>query len=323
MNYDHTGILFMHSMVRSFKWNLILSVIMWVCFAPSAQAQTKNGFDLSGASINKNEIFSGGPSRDGIPSIDRPKFIAQNKVDYLRDEDIVIGLVRGDTARAYPTRILVWHEIVNDVIGEDVVAVTYCPLCGTAMVFDRKINGKVLTFGVSGLLYQSDVLLYDRESESLWSQLAMKAVSGPAVGKDLTWLLSEHLTWKAWREKYPHGKVLSIDTGYKRNYQMDAYASYFSSEKTMFPVPHTRKELPDKTWVIGVVIDGMAKAYPISDLPNNAIEDKVGGKQIVVRYDAEKRYPQITGPEGEQILTVMVFWFAWQAFYPKTDLWKP
>lgn len=297
---------------------------MWTFFSPGAQGQTKNGFALSDASINKKEIVSGGLPRDGIPSIDRPKFIALKNVDYLHDDDIVIGLVRGNTARAYPTRILVWHEIVNDVIGEDAVAVTYCPLCGTAMVFGRKIDGKVRSFGGSGLLYRSDVLMYDRESESLWSQLAMKAVSGPAVGMELTWLPSEYLTWKAWREKYPHGEVLSTDSGYARNYGGEAYASYSSSEKTLFSVPHTREELSNKTWVIGVVIDGKAKAYPVSDLPtDNAIEDKVGSKQVIVRYDAEKRYPQITDPEGEQMPSVLVFWFAWQAFYPKTNLWKP
>ena len=324
MNHDHAGIPLMHFMGRNFGLAASFTVIMWVCFAPQGNAQTKNGFDLSKASISKKEILSGGPPRDAIPSIDRPKFIDVERVDYLSDDDIVIGLVRGDTARAYPTRILIWHEIVNDVIGGDAVAVTYCPLCGTAMVFGRKINGKMRTFGVSGLLYRSDVLMYDRESESLWSQLAMEAVSGPAVGTKLTWLPSEHATWKAWREKYPHGEVLSTDTGYVRNYAGEAYASYFASEKTMFPVPHTRKELSNKTWVIGVVVDGKAKAYPVSDLPaDKAIEDKVGGKKLVVRYDAGKRYPNITGPEGEQMPSVMVFWFAWQAFYPKTDLWKP
>lgn len=322
MNNNHKSISLIDSFGKHFKLTALFLVIMLICFVSGVQA--KNGFDLSKVSIDKDEIFFGGPPRDGIPSIDRPEFIIASKVDYLHDDDIVIGLVRGDTARAYPTRILVWHEIVNDVIGEDAVAVTYCPLCGTAMVFKRKINGKVRSFGVSGLLYRSDVLMYDRESESLWSQLAMKAVSGPAVGKELTWLPSEHITWKAWREKYPKGQVLSTNTGYHRNYGENAYASYFSSDKTMFPVPHTRKELPNKAWVLGVVIDGKAKAYPINDLPsNNAIKDKVGNKQVVVRYDAKKRFPQITGPKGEQIPSVMVFWFAWQAFYPETDLWKP
>ncbi len=313
--------------IHSMNKNFILSAffpILFACYANGLQAQTMNGFDLSNTSINQKEIVSGGPPRDGIPSIDRPKFIAVNKVDYLHDDDIVIGLVRGDTARAYSTRILVWHEIVNDVIGEDAVAVTYCPLCGTAMVFERRVGGRLRTFGVSGLLYRSDVLMYDRESESLWSQLAMKAISGPAVGTKLTWLPSEYLTWKTWREKYPHGEVLSTDTGYNRNYSGEAYSSYFASDKTMFPVPHTRMELRNKALVIGVIIDGNAKAYPVKDLPTgHAIKDKVKSKQIVIHYDADKRYPQIVGPEGEQIPYVMVFWFAWQAFYPNTDLWRP
>ena len=313
----------MQRLSKRFRTTVLFSILVWPVFVPGIQAQTNNGFDLSNASIDRLEILSGGPSRDGIPSIDHPQFIPANQVNYLHDNDIVVGLVSKNTVRAYTTRILVWHEIVNDVIAGETIAVTYCPLCGTAMVFDRKIDGKVRTFGVSGLLYRSDVLMYDRESESLWSQLAMRAVSGPAVGKQLRWLPSEHLTWKAWREKYPHGEVLSLDTGYKRNYSGEAYSSYFSSDKTMFPVPHTRLELPDKALVIGTIIDGKAKAYPVKDLPtDHAIKDWVANKQVVIRYDADKQNPQIIGPKGQQIPYVMVFWFAWQAFYPETDLWE-
>lgn len=305
---------------------IINIMFMWVCtnsLSFADQALTKNGFDLSNASINIEDIFSGGPPRDGIPSIDKPKFIDVHKVDFLQDDDIVIGLVRGQKARAYPTRILVWHEIVNDVINGDAVAVTYCPLCGTAMVFDRNIAEQSRTFGVSGLLYQSDVLMYDRESESLWSQLAMKSISGSEVGRKLTWLPSDYLTWKAWREKHPKGEVLSTETGFNRNYKSKAYSSYFASDQTMFPVPHTRKELSKKAWVIGVIIDGQAKAYPINKLSTDIfIEDKLGSKQIIIKYDAEQHYPQIIDQNGEQIPSVLVFWFAWQAFYPNTNLWE-
>jgi hypothetical protein len=313
------------------KWVLVYgrlavfcAIMICVCSVSATQAQTRNGFDLSGLTLDLKELRSGGPPRDGIPSIDRPKFIPQGRVDYLRDDDIVIGLVRGNIARAYPTRVLIWHEIVNDMIGKEAVAVTYCPLCGTAMVFGRTIDGTQRTFGVSGLLYRSDVLMYDRETESLWSQLAMKAVSGPAVGKALPWLPSEHLTFKAWREKYPKGQVLSTDTGVRRNYQANAYASYFASDKTMFPVPHTRKELSNKTRVIGVVVDGKAKAYVLTDLSSGkTVKDTVADKQIAVRYDTEKQFPQVTNLTGDPIPSVVVFWFAWQAFYPDTALWKP
>ena len=310
-------------LARCFGTFTISSVILLSALNNELMAQTKNGFDLSNASINKEEIFSGGPPRDGIPSIDQPKFIPVEKVDYLKDDDIVIGLVRGETARAYPTRILVWHEIVNDTIEGEAVAVTYCPLCGTAMVFEREIDGKELTFGVSGLLYHSDVLMYDRESESLWSQLAMKAVTGKAKGKELKWLPSAHITWKAWRDQHPNGEVLSTDTGYRRDYGGEAYSSYFSSGEPMFPVPQTRGELTNMEWVIGIVVDGKAKAYPAKELPkDHAIEDNLGSKQFIVSYDHKNRHPQVIGSDGKVISSVMVFWFAWQAFYPRTELWE-
>lgn len=299
-------------------------VIFLTCHSQSVQAQSMNGFDLSRSSISIDEIFAGGPPRDGIPAIDQPSFIRANQVDFLSDEDIVIGLLHGDTARAYPLRILVWHEIVNDVIGETPVAVTYCPLCGTGMVFDRTVGGTVRTFGVSGLLFQSDVLMYDRESESLWSQLAMKAVSGSTVGQALVWLPSEHMTWKAWRKIYPQGEVLSTDTGYNRNYGGEAYAAYFASDQPLFPVPHTRQELPHMAWVIGVIIDGESKAYPVNEFPESGtIKDEIGKTRIVVRYNAKSRHPQVTNSQGDTIPSVMVFWFAWQAFYPQTKLWIP
>ncbi len=292
--------------------------------ATAANAQTMNGFDLSGATVERSEILSGGPGRDGIPSIDDPKFVAAGEVDYLLDDDMVIGVVRGNDARAYPLRILVWHEIVNDLIGGEALAVTYCPLCGTVMVFDRRAGGTTRTFGVSGLLYRSDVLMYDRETESLWSQLAMEAVSGPAVGTKLEWMPSEQSTWKAWRGKYPGGRVLSTDTGHRRNYAARAYASYFDSDRTMFPVPRNRTELKEKAWVVGIIVNGQAKAYPVDLLSaKKAVRDTVGGVKIAVRYDPEKQHLKVTGPEGDDIPSLTAFWFAWQAFYPETDLWKP
>ena len=290
--------------------------------AATAAAEYKNGFDLSKALVPPERILHGGPPRDGIPAINNPNFVPIAAVDFLHADDIVIGIKHNGTARAYPTRILIWHEIVNDRIGEHVFAVTYCPLCGTAMVFDRNLNGKVRQFGVSGLLYQSDVLMYDRESESLWSQLALRAVSGAAAGTTLTWLPSDHLTWAAWKKQHPDGEVLSIDTGYKRDYNASAYADYFASDTVMFPVPQTRKEFANKAWVIGVLINGAAKAYPIDTLPpDTVIRDSVGGKTIQVRYNANARQPIVTDDKGEAVAAVLVFWFAWQAFYPATAVW--
>ncbi len=298
-------------------------VIIFIFTSTQTFAVTKNGFDLSNSIIDENKILSGGPSKDGIPSIDNPKFIDVKDVRYLKDDDIIIGLDHNGIQKAYPTRILVWHEIANDTIDDLHVAVTYCPLCGTAMVFDRDIDGKLISFGVSGLLYQSDVLMYDRETNSLWSQLAMKSVSGKSVGSKLKWLPSAHLTWKAWKTKYPNSKVLSLDTGYHRNYNATPYGNYINSDDVMFPVPKNRDDLSNKTWVVGVIIDGVAKAYDISKLPDKKeIKDKIGKTQIIIKYDKEKNHPKITTVDKKEVASVLVYWFAWQAFYPNTELLK-
>ncbi len=303
---------------------LILSTLIIATLSVDVQAQSKNGFDLSNTSIKKSEIISGGPRRDGIPSINHPKFIEAKKVNYLKDSDIVIGLTRGNITRAYPTRILVWHEIVNDIIDNDPVVITYCPLCGTGMVFKRQINGKLVSFGVSGLLYRSDVLMYDRKTNSLWSQLLMKAVSGTAIGTTLEWLPSEYSTWKAWRQKYPNGKVLSLETGYTRDYRSGGvYADYRSSNNIMFPVPQTRHELSNKELVIGVILNGKAKAYPIKSFSEKSVvKDTLANRSIVIRYNKTKKSHEIVDNKGKQIPSVLVYWFAWQAFYPHTELWK-
>jgi len=234
--------------------------------AAKAASNRMNGFDLSNAVIPEEEIRSGGPSRDDIPSIDHPKFIAPAAADYMKDDDEVVSITMDGETRAYPLRILVWHEVVNDEIAGQPIAVTYCPLCGTAVVFSRTVGDRTLEFGVSGLLFQSDVLLYDRETESLWSQLEMMSVAGPLVNTQLKWLPSQQLTWSAWQEKFPEGNVLSTETGFGRNYQGNAYASYKKSPKAMFPVPENRTELEQKEWVIGVIHEGMARAYPIQVL---------------------------------------------------------
>ncbi|GLQ74223.1 DUF3179 domain-containing protein [Vibrio penaeicida] len=307
--------------MRLYRRNgLLYTCLLLLSF--QAYSLSLNGFELAGATIDSSEILHGGPPRDGIPSIDQPKFIPASKVDYLQKDDIVIGVEVNGVARAYPTRILVWHEIVNDRIKNTPFTVTYCPLCGTGMVFDARVDGKAKTFGVSGLLYRSDVLMYDRETESLWTQLGLTSVSGLETGKRLTWMPSKHMTWNAWQAANPNGEVLSLDTGYKRDYFGQAYARYFASDAPMFPVPENRNELPQKDWVVGVIVDGKAKAYPVSELEGNPhFEDTIGSKKLTVSYQKDARHPQVKDENGELVPSVMVFWFAWQAFYPETELY--
>jgi len=284
----------------------------------------KNGFDLSNTIIPWNEILPGGPPRDGIPSIDQPHLVAANEASFLRDDDRVLSVKIDNEVRAYPLRILAWHEIVNDQIGGRAIAVTYCPLAGAGIVFDRQVKGRKLSFGVSGLLYQSDLVMYDRETESLWPQVAMKAVSGAQVGAELRWLPSEDMTWRAWREAHPDGKVLSAETGYPRDYGENAYASYEHSRETMFPVKWSRPELPKKSWVIGVLINGQAKAYALDDLKKETlVQDKIAGTQIEIAYDPARCSAQIIDKQsGQAVAYAMAYWFAWQAFYPKTELFR-
>ena len=304
----------------------IVTVITAAFLGSATQASAKRskigGFDVSNATIPVNRILSGGVGRDQIPSIDNPKFLSTGQVHFLRDLDLVVSVTSGETTRAYPLRILNLHEIVNDSIAGEHIAVTYCPLCGTAMVFDRKFGDEVKTFGVSGLLYNSDVLMYDRESESLWSQLAVESVAGTMVGTPLNWRASAVMKWKAWKERYPAGEVLSTDTGFRRDYNRNPYAEYMQSTNTMFPVPTLRRDLPKKTWVMGLLVDGKAKAYQLAYLPQDEVlSDTVNGRDILIHLDGESMEFQAEYADTrEKIPAVMVYWFAWQGFYPDTEV---
>ncbi len=281
------------------------------------------GFDVGNAIIPHKEILRGGPGKDGIPSIDLPKFVKPTEISLVADRELVVSVTSGGETRAYPLRILNWHEIVNDSIGDYYFAVTYCPLCRTAMVFDRRFGDDILSFGVSGLLYNSDVLFYDRDSESLWSQLAMKAVSGPRVGTELNWQSHEIMNWGAWKRKYPEGRVLSFDTGFNRVYSTSPYSEYVKSKSLMFPVEFKRKELPKKTLMFGLLVNGQAKAFQLSHFPANEwVTDVVDGRKITLFLNSDDFHMKVHDVEtGKEIPTVMVYWFAWQAFYPETEVW--
>ena len=232
-----------------------------------AMADRFHGFAVSNATIQLDDILSGGPPRGGIPAIDNPHFIAPAEAGFLQDGDEVISVtVEGET-RAYPLRILVWHEIVNDEIAEKPIAVTYCPLCGTAMVFSRKVDARILDFGVSGLLYQSDVLLYDRQTESLWSQVKGGAVTGPMTGTRFRTLPSTVTSWKKWRTKHPDTKVLSRNTGHSRDYAQDPYDDYYARRGAgvwrLFK-PGLNEE--EKELVAGVEVDGKAIPSQVADV---------------------------------------------------------
>ncbi len=306
-------------------WMNLIALPLILTTACVSDGQTRLGFDVSNAIISPYDMREGGPPPDGIPSIDNPRFTRAEDVMFLEDDDIVIGYVRNGDARAYPFRILIWHEIVNDTVGGKPVAVTYCPLCGTAMVMGREYDGRVLTFGVSGLLYNSDVLMFDRQTRSLWSQIGLKAVSGEFVSTEMEWLPSEQMTWEAWRERYPESVVLNTNTGHQRDYRNLPYESYFASNRTMFPYERNRRErdLSVKDWVAGVRHGGAEKAYPLDTVPTGKwVDDTIGGEAVRFHYDKDASLFRIRDAEGGDLPIVHVFWFAWQAFYPETEVWR-
>jgi hypothetical protein len=224
-------------------------------------------------SVPFDEIMSGGVGRDGIPSIDAPEFISNTEAqEWLADNEPVIALELDGDARAYPLQILTWHEIVNDTVGNVPVAVTFCPLCNSAIVFDRRVAGEVYEFGVSGLLRNSDLVMYDRTSESLWQQFTGEAIIGDLTGTQLTFLPSSLISFADFQAAYPEGQVLSQDTGFNRRYGVNPYTNYDANGGTPFLFDGEIDErLPAMERVVAVTLtdaDGTTVdiAYPLRSL---------------------------------------------------------
>jgi hypothetical protein len=305
---------------------LVLAFMALVSAAGAAEGRIMNGFDLTDATIPVRSIESGGPPRDGIPSIDNPKFVSAAEADFLKPDDRVIGIEIAGQPKAYPIAILNWHEVVNDRSGTQHFVVTYCPLCGSGMVFASNAADGALILGVSGLLYNSDVLLFDRNTESLWSQILGEAVSGPLRGTPLPQLPAFHTTWADWRARHPETKVLSTDTGYARNYRSSPYGGYEQSPRLFFRVANRApKDYHPKAWVIGVEVDGVHKAYPFEELEARNLErfeDVVNGKPVVVHWNQAASSAWITDDRGNALPSTTAFWFAWYAFFPETLVFK-
>ena len=233
-----------------------------------------------------DQIVSGGPPPDGIPSIDDPKFISvQEAGRFLEDSDFVLGLNINGDIRAYPLQILVWHEIVNDNVGGIPVAVTYCPLCFTNQVFNRSLDDgqEVVEFGTSGKLYNSNLVMYDRTSKSLWSQAMAEGIVGKYAGTKLERVPFDVAYWKEWKRLYPESKILSRDTGSNRPYGVDPYGDYYTNSDVLFPVSNKNNRLGLKEIVIGFENKGQYKAYKLQEIENKkVINDQVNGKPIAL-----------------------------------------
>jgi len=295
-------------------------------FPLTGLSQNKNGFDLKNSLIPHQQVLHGGPPRDGIPALDSPKFLTLKESNFLQAEDRILGIVIDQQARAYPIKILNWHEIVNDQIADQSFVITYCPLCGSGVAFSSQVKGENLVFGVSGLLYNSDVLLYDRKTDSLWSQILRKGVSGKFSGVQLNQLPLAHTTWKAWQQKYPDSLVLSNQTGFSRNYENNPYQGYEKSRQLYFNVNQKAPDLyHPKERVLGIEIKNTFKAYPFVELNQSdrpIIDDVVGTQKISIHWDQSNQSGIVMDTKGIEIPTIQLFWFAWYTFHPETLIYQ-
>ncbi|MGH6894092.1 MAG: DUF3179 domain-containing protein, partial [Dongiaceae bacterium] len=313
--------------------------------------------------IRVEEITWGGVAVDGIPALDRPRMTSVGDAAYLNDDDPVFGVEINGDARAYPRRILAWHEMFNDVVGGVPVSLAYCTLCGAAILFDGRVPGRAeaFTFGSSGLLYRSNKLMYDRQTDSLWNQFTGRPVVGPLTGSgiELKILPIVIASWAEWRQRNPETRVLSIDTGFQRDYGSGvAYREYFASPDLMFPAAVKDGRLAAKDQVFGIRAPGGTKAWPLSAFAGGkVINDKVGLLDIVLvgdgadhgvrAYEARGRHfeagsdadtlratdgvlwriteAELVSPDGASLPRLpghVAYWFAWSGYLENATLFE-
>ncbi|MBN4062142.1 MAG: hypothetical protein COA57_02165 [Flavobacteriales bacterium] len=235
--------------------------------------------------IPKNEVKDGGPGKDGIPALENPAFTDPSGATYLTDNNLVIGFISGSVIKAYPHRILDWHEIINDNVNGKKIAITYCPLTGTGIGWNRVVNGTTTTFGVSGVLYNSNLIPYDRATDSNWSQMRLDCVNGELISEKVETYQVVETTWKTWKEMYPSTKVVSENTGHNRNYGAYPYGDYITNNsKLLFPVNNEDSRLPNKERAHGILINSKAKVYSIEEFKDSVkvVEDNFGAIPLVI-----------------------------------------
>jgi hypothetical protein len=307
----------------------------------AAEDEAARGFDeewktdFAKHSVPLTGFVSGGPGKDGIPALDDPKFetVAEAST-WIEDKEPVIELELEGEARAYPLQVLIWHEIVNDEVADVPVAVTFCPLCNTALVFDRRVGDRVLDFGTTGYLRNSDLVMYDRQTESWWQQFGGEALVGELVGTELELVPSRIVAWRDFERAHPDGKVLSRETGIPRPYGRNPYTGYDDVTSPPFiPTENADDQrLLPKERVVYVVRNDEAVAVPLSALAKaKRMEVDVGGEPLVVEWvpgvrsaldhaaiaaGREVGSARVQTVAGKPVAFDLPFWFAVAAFRP-------
>lgn len=344
--------------MKKYFW---FSIILSGLYSCSTDVPTTENPVSSEWAIPQDEIFDGGPGKDGIPSVDNPQFGDFTDLSFMRDDDLIIGVQVGDIIKGYPHPILDWHEIVNDKIGGEAYALTYCPLTGTAISWDRNINGEETEFGVSGLLYNTNLMPYDRKTNSTWSQQRNDCVNGPLIGKIIETKPLIETNFATFRSAFPNAEIMTNDTGFGRNYGSYPYGDYRSNNsRILFPISINDSRLPVKERVLGVFVNGDVKAYTFGNSTTiEALNDEFNGSNIVllrsteeniliafenpnqlvfeglegqlpfiikdesgVSYDLFGRSSEEGAPDLKITESFIGYWFSWGTFYPDLEIFE-
>jgi len=281
---------------------------------------------------NPSDIRGGGPRKGGIgfdrgiPALDEKniKYVSVSDADkWIQDNELVLALEHNSVKRVYPLQIMTWHEIVNDVVGGDPIAVTYCPLCGSGIAYFRVIEGQPVKFGTSGKLFNSNLVMYDDKTDTYWQQIEGKAIVGELTGHELQSLSIDTVVWRDYKKLNPGAEVLSQNTGMNRDYGRDPYGSYYEDSFLLFPVENQDDRVHPKTVIFGIEINDKFKAYKEDDLKEKGVlEDEFAGINIRIERDDSGIVKIKNLNTGEEIIKERDFWFAWYAFHPDTELYK-
>jgi len=262
--------------MQHFKYRVLLFIIFPILVSCQDSVNDTNLTDAEWL-IPASEVYDGGPGKDGIPALSNPNLLENELIDYMKDSDLIIGIKIDNQVRGYPHPILNWHEIINDQINENYFSVTYCPLTGSTIGINREIDGDITTFGVSGLLYNSNLIPYDRATNSNWSQMKMECVNGKLKGREFDFVPTFETNWATWKKMFPKAIVVSSNTGHERRYSYYPYGSYRGDESLYFPVSNVNSELNLKERVHGIIENNKVYAFRFNLF---ADETKLFKKQI-------------------------------------------
>ncbi|MBI2451731.1 DUF3179 domain-containing protein [Candidatus Pacearchaeota archaeon] len=338
-NYKHTWLFAIFIL-------LVLTVLTLLFFTQNNKIKEKVNYESNNSEIktlsdgtkylvDPSKIGSGGPPKGGI-GVDRGipalaekniKFVSVEEADeWIEDNELVLALNYKGVERVYPLQILVWHEIANDNVAGDPILITYCPLCGSGIAYERKIeiNGEKIEtrFGTSGKLYNSNLVMYDEETDTYWQQIDGKAIIGELTGQELKEISIDTVVWRDWKSSHKNSEVLSQETGFSRQYGRDPYGNYYEDSFLIFDVENRDDRIHPKTVVLGIEIEGNYKAYREDDLiKEKVIEDEIDGVRIRIERGNDGIVKIENIETEEEIVKERDFWFAWYAFHPETELY--